>query len=65
MAVYEAKRRLLDVLDLQVTLFVADGKRKAEIIAKYCPNGDVLSVEGGNSEKSSIVTKSTELLTGY
>lgn len=48
-AVYEGKRRLLALLDVQVTLFVRDGKRKAEITAKYCPDGDkALSVEAGN-----------------
>ncbi len=44
-AVYEAKRRLLAVLDVQVTLFARDGKRKARIEAKYCPDGDVLPIE--------------------
>lgn len=48
-AVYEAKRRLLAMLDVQVTLFVKNGKRKARITAKYCPNGDkALSVEVDN-----------------
>ncbi len=44
---YEAKRKLLAVLDLQVTLFVVDGKRKAKITARYCPEGEVLSVVYG------------------
>ncbi|HLG90596.1 MAG TPA: recombinase family protein [Candidatus Saccharimonadales bacterium] len=47
-AVYEAKRRLLALLDVQVTLFVRDGKKKARIVAKYCPDGEELSVELGN-----------------
>lgn len=48
-AVYEAKRRLLALLDVQVTLFVRDGKKKARMVAKYCPEGDVLSVELGST----------------
>jgi hypothetical protein len=40
-AVYEAKRKLLAILDVQVTLFVEDGKPQAEIIAKYCPKGEI------------------------
>jgi site-specific DNA recombinase len=48
-AVYEAKRKLLAVLDLQVTLFVEDGKRKARITAKYCPEGEILTVDVGNT----------------
>lgn len=48
-AVYEAKRRLLAVLDVQITLFLLDGKKKARIDAKYCPDGDVLPLELGNT----------------
>lgn len=48
-AVYEAKRRLLAILDVQVTLFVLDGKKKARIDAKYCPNGDVFSIDLDNT----------------
>lgn len=44
-AVYEEKRRLLAILDVQVTLFTEDGKRKARITAMYCASGKVLSVE--------------------
>jgi site-specific DNA recombinase len=43
-AVFEAKRRLLAVLDVQITLFVRDGQKKAKITAKYCPEGQVLPV---------------------
>lgn len=46
-AVYEEKRRLLGMLDVQVTLFVEDGKKKGRITAKYRPNEDVLTVEFG------------------
>ncbi|MBI1882379.1 MAG: recombinase family protein [Chloroflexi bacterium] len=44
LAVYEEKRRLLAALDVQVTLFVEDGRKKARITTKYCPDGDALSV---------------------
>ncbi len=43
-AVYEEKRKLLAILDVQVTLFVKAGRQKARITAKYCPDGEVLSV---------------------
>ncbi len=46
-AVYEAKRRLLALLDVQVTLFVRDGKKMARIVAKYCPDGEELSLSKG------------------
>lgn len=54
MAVYEGKRRLLEVLDLQVTLFVEDGRKKARITAKYCPDGDVLSVEESDTSNTCL-----------
>lgn len=44
-AVHEAKRRLLAMLDVQVTLFVEDDKRKARVTAKVCPDGVILSVQ--------------------
>lgn len=43
-AVYEAKRRLLAILDVQVTLFVEDDKRKARMTAKYRPDGEVFEL---------------------
>lgn len=46
-AVYEEKRKLLALLDVQVTLFVKDGKKKARIVAKYCPDGEELSLSNG------------------
>lgn len=46
-AVREEKRKLLAILNVQVTLFVEDGERKARITAKYCVNGKVLTVEAG------------------
>jgi hypothetical protein len=48
-AVYEGKRRLLSVLDVQVTLFMKDGKRKGKITAKYCSQGQHLPLEGGEN----------------
>lgn len=44
-AVYHAKRKLLAMLDVQLTLFVEDGKKKGRITAKFCPDGEVLSLE--------------------
>lgn len=44
LAVYEAKRRLLAMLDVQVTLFIEGGKRKAKVTAKVCPDGDTLEL---------------------
>lgn len=46
-AVYESKRRLLAILDVQVTLFVEDDRKKAKMTAKYCPDG--LTVELDNT----------------
>ena len=43
-AVFEAKRRLLAVLDVQVTLFVENGRKMIRLAAKYCPDGDVWPV---------------------
>ncbi|MBN1991466.1 MAG: recombinase family protein [Anaerolineae bacterium] len=43
-AVHEGKRRLLALLNLQVTLFTENGQRKAKIIAKYCPEGEIWPV---------------------
>ncbi|MBI1879323.1 MAG: recombinase family protein [Chloroflexi bacterium] len=46
-AVYEEKRKLLAILDVQVTLFVEDGERKAKITAIYYAGEKVLTVEAG------------------
>jgi hypothetical protein len=42
--VFEAKRRLLAVLDVQVTLFVENRRKMIRLAAKYCPDGDVWPV---------------------
>lgn len=39
--IFKAKRQLLDMLDVEVTLFVEDGIRKAKITAKYCPENSL------------------------
>lgn len=59
--VYEGKRRLLAMLDLQVTLFVRDGKRRARIVAKYCPDGEELSLSNG-LQKSRYSTAKPQLI---
>lgn len=48
-AVYESKRRLLAILDVQVTLFVEDGRKKAKMTAKYCPDGLTVELDSTNS----------------
>ncbi len=50
--VFRAKRRLLAVLDVQVTLYVEEGHKKARMTAKYCPEGTVLQVDVVNTDNS-------------
>lgn len=51
-AVFEEKRKLLAILDVQVTLYVEDGRKKGDITAKFFPKGEVLSVELGTTSSS-------------
>lgn len=48
-AVFEAKRKLLAMLDVQVVLFVENGRRTGKITAKMCPDGDTVSLEDGST----------------
>jgi site-specific DNA recombinase len=49
--VYEGKRKLLAQLDVQVTLFVENGKRKALLTAKFCPEGLLIDFNNINIDK--------------
>lgn len=53
-AVFEEKRKLLAVLDVQVRLYVENGRKKGDITAKFCPNGEVLSVGLDNTKIASL-----------
>lgn len=43
--VFNAKRKLLDVLNIQIKLYKENGKQKASVTAFFCPDGYVLSLE--------------------
>jgi site-specific DNA recombinase len=46
--VFDAKRKLLEFLDVQITLFIQDGKRKGVMTAKFCAEGEPFMVELDN-----------------
>jgi site-specific DNA recombinase len=46
--VFDAKRKLLELMDVQVTLVIRDGKRKGVMTAKFCAEGENFIVELDN-----------------
>lgn len=52
--VFEAKRKLLELLDVQITLTILNGQRKGVMTAKFCAEGESFMVELNNFYKHKL-----------